>query len=67
MRAIDFHLVLLVERMLQHTAYKQAVNAVDSDGNSAVHYAAKHSTSQMADVLKLLTAHGALPARLSSL
>jgi ankyrin repeat protein len=63
MYAIEHELVAVLRAMLpatstNTTAYARTVSAVDSHGNSALHYAAMKTSSQMADVIQLLLANG---------
>lgn len=63
MYAIEHELVDVLRAMLpatstNATAYARTVNAVDSRGDSALHYAAMKTSSQMADVIQMLIANG---------
>ncbi len=62
MYAIEHELVDVLRVMLQTTTgpttYTRTVNAADSRGNTALHYAALKTSSQMADVIQMLLACG---------
>lgn len=66
MYAIEYELVDLLRAMLADNVYARTVNVADSRGNTALHYAAMKTSSQMADVIQMLLASGASAAARNS-